>query len=128
MDRKKCTFKRLHFIDSNIIFTNLFKIMKNQESILSILFALVGIIVIIILTGSFLFAALFGLMIFFLTIPAVYPLIRPKLKLKDLADNVFYARTEDNWYIALHYHEARYPRKKALPVILCHGLLKINMH
>lgn len=96
--------------------------MKNQESILSILFAFVGIIVIIILTGSFLFAALLGLMIFFLTIPAVYPLIRPKLKLKDLADNVFYARTEDNWYIALHYHEARYPRKKALPVILCHGI------
>lgn len=92
--------------------------MKNQESILSILFAFAGIIVIIILTGSFLFAALLGLMIFFLTIPAVYPLIRPKLKLKDLADNVFYARTEDNWYIALHYHEARYPRKKALPVIL----------
>jgi pimeloyl-ACP methyl ester carboxylesterase len=96
--------------------------MKNQESILSILFAFAGIIVIIILTGSFLFAALLGLMIFFLTIPAVYPLIRPKLKLKDLADNVFYARTEDNWYIALHYHEARYPRKKSLPVILCHGI------
>ncbi len=96
--------------------------MKNQESLFSILFAFAGIILIIILTGSFLLAAVIGLLIFFLTIPAIYPLIRSKLKLKDLADNVFYARTEDNWYITLHYHEARYPRKNALPVILCHGI------
>lgn len=96
--------------------------MKNQESLFSILFAFIGILFIIILTGSFIFAIFTGLLIFFVLVPAIYPLIRPKLKLKDLADRVYYARTEDNWYIAIHYHEARYPRKKALPVILCHGI------
>lgn len=96
--------------------------MKNQESILSIIFAFASIIFVIILTGSFVLALIVGILIFFILFPAFYPLILPRLKLRDLADKVFYARTEDNWYIALHYHEARYPRKKALPVILCHGI------
>ncbi len=96
--------------------------MKNQESIFSILFAFFGILIVLFLTGSIFLGLIGGLLIFFLLVPIIYPIIRPKLKLRDLSDRVYYTRTEDNWYLPLHYHEARYPRKRALPVILCHGI------
>ncbi|MCS7204111.1 MAG: alpha/beta hydrolase [Leptospiraceae bacterium] len=95
---------------------------KNQESVISLFFAFLVIILLILLSGSITIALIVGLFTYFLFLPLSYPLIRKKLHRSDLADKIFFARTEDNWYLPLHYHEARYPRKKALPVILVHGI------
>lgn len=82
----------------------------------------------IILTGA---AALAGGFAFFLALLVsvlilLYPLLQPLWKrlygLPDTADQVFYARTEDGWYLALHYHEPAAPLKGALPVVLVHGI------
>ncbi len=96
--------------------------MKNKESLISIFFAFFILLLITFLSSSFIFFAFAILILFLLLSPVLYPIFKHKLKLKDLSDQIFYAKTEDNWYLALHYHEARYPRKKALPVILVHGI------
>ncbi len=96
--------------------------MKNQESLLSIIFAFFIILFVFILSGSFILVLILLMVSIFLMIPILYPFIKKSLKLEDLSDRVYYVRTEDNWYIPLHYHEARFPKKKALPVILCHGI------
>ncbi len=40
----------------------------------------------------------------------------------DIADRVFYARTDDGWNIALHYHKAVHPKEEYAPVIVVHGI------
>lgn len=96
--------------------------MKNQEPLFSIIFAFLVLLIFVLLSGSFILAFVIIVFFFLLFSPFLYPVVRKKIKLKDLADQVFYAKTEDNWYLALHYHEARYARKNALPVILVHGI------
>ena len=41
----------------------------------------------------------------------------------DLADQLFYARTDDGWKIAMHYHEPENPLPGAFPIVLSHGIL-----
>lgn len=41
---------------------------------------------------------------------------------EDIADQVFYAHTEDGWNIAMHFHRPSHPRPGAFPVILSHGI------
>lgn len=96
--------------------------MSSKESFLSKLIAFIIIIIFAFLSGSIVFLVLAIIIIFLSFSPMLYPLFKQKLKITDLADQIFYAKTEDNWYIALHYHEPRYLRKKALPVILVHGI------
>ncbi|MFN3603200.1 MAG: alpha/beta fold hydrolase [Leptonema sp. (in: bacteria)] len=96
--------------------------MKNQESLFSIIFAFLSILLIGFLSGSFLLGIIILILIFLFLSPLLYPILKKSFKLPDLADQVFYAKTEDNWYLALHYHEARYAKKKALPVVLVHGV------
>ncbi|MBX7056810.1 MAG: alpha/beta hydrolase [Leptospirales bacterium] len=40
----------------------------------------------------------------------------------DIADQVFYAHTEDGWNLPLHFHRPSHPRPGAYPVILSHGI------
>ncbi len=96
--------------------------MKNNESLFSIIFAFFSILLLFFLSSSILIGIFVIILLFLISLPVLYPLIKPGLKLKDLSDKVFYARTEDNWYLPLHYHEPRFIRKKVLPVILCHGI------
>lgn len=41
---------------------------------------------------------------------------------RDIADQLFYAHTDDGWNIAMHFHMPRYPKPNAFPVILSHGI------
>ncbi len=57
---------------------------------------------------------------------SVYPLLL-KLwdrlyKVKDLANQCFYARTPDGWDLAIHLHSPEATPIDKYPVILCHGL------
>lgn len=45
----------------------------------------------------------------------------------DLADEVHFALTKDGLRIALHRHRPASPRRRALPVILCHGIATNKM-
>lgn len=40
----------------------------------------------------------------------------------DIADQLFYAHTDDGWNIAMHFHMPRYPKPNAFPVIMSHGI------
>jgi len=57
-----------------------------------------------------------------LSYPFLQPLWKKLYGLPDTADQVFFARTEDGWYLPLHYHEPRVSVKGALPVIVVHGI------
>lgn len=41
---------------------------------------------------------------------------------RDIADQLFYAHTDDGWNIAMHFHMPRYPKANAYPVIMSHGI------
>lgn len=62
------------------------------------------------------------LLFYFVLYPVFFPVIRNRLKKEELADRRFSVQTADGWYLPLYYHEPRYPRKYALPVILVHGI------
>jgi pimeloyl-ACP methyl ester carboxylesterase len=41
---------------------------------------------------------------------------------EDIADQVFYAHTEDGWNISMHFHRPENPKPGAYPVIVAHGI------
>ncbi|KAB2933314.1 MAG: alpha/beta hydrolase [Leptonema illini] len=74
------------------------------------------------MAGGFAFFLALLVSVLILLYPLLLPLWKKLYGLPDTADQVFYARTEDGWYLALHYHEPRVPLKGALPVLLVHGI------
>ena len=49
--------------------------------------------------------------------------ITKKFAIKNIADEVIYLSTQDNWNISLHHHIPKELNPNYLPVILCHGLM-----
>lgn len=95
---------------------------KKRKSVLYIGTSIILIVVLAIVVGSA--AVVVALLV--LLIVLFYPLflvIWDKLYgVDDIADQLFYAHTEDGWNIAMHFHRPTYPRVGAFPVILCHGI------
>lgn len=54
--------------------------------------------------------------------PVLYFLWARIYRVQDIADEVYFARTDDGWNIPLHYHRPANPRPGALPVIFSHGI------
>ncbi len=94
----------------------------NRPGPLTVLFTFVLLTGTAVLAGGFAFFLALLVSLLFLLYPLLLPLWKKLYGVADTADHVFYARTEDGWYLALHYHEPRLPVKGALPVLLVHGI------
>ena len=62
------------------------------------------------------------LVVLILFYPFFFKLWEKIYGLSDLADQLFFAPTEDGWHIALHFHRPNYPRPGAYPVVVVHGI------
>lgn len=95
---------------------------RKRKSPLYIATSIVLIVILAIAAGS---AAVVIAILVLLTV-LFYPLflvIWDKLYgVEDIADQLFYAHTDDGWNIAMHFHRPTYPRVGAFPVILSHGI------
>lgn len=82
----------------------------------------IALMIIAVLTGAFAMIAGALIIALVLLFPVLFILYNYKYGVRDIADDLFYATTEDGWKIALHYHEPEYTRPGAYPVIFCHGI------
>ncbi|NUM40657.1 MAG: alpha/beta fold hydrolase [Leptospiraceae bacterium] len=87
------------------------------------IFTTVIIIILAALTSS-VFALLLSIILVIVTLfhPFFLDLFVKIYGIHDIADRVFYARTNDGWNIALHYHKAVHPKEDHAPVIVVHGI------
>jgi len=100
----------------------LFGPIKKRKDPLTILLSIIIILIFAFLAGTaaLVFAVVLAILVLF------YPFFLywwDKLYgTRDIADQLFYAHTEDGWNIAMHFHMPRYPRPNAFPVIMSHGI------
>jgi pimeloyl-ACP methyl ester carboxylesterase len=100
----------------------LFGPIKKRKDPLTILLSIIIILVCTFLAGTaaLVMAAVLAVLVLF------YPFFLywwDKLYgTRDIADQLFYAHTDDGWNIAMHFHMPRYPKPNAFPVILSHGI------
>lgn len=100
----------------------LFGPQKKKKDPLYIATSMLVIALLAVLLGSAAVALALLILLILLFYP-VFLVIWDKLYgVHDIADQVFYAHTEDGWNIAMHFHRPAYPRVGAFPVIISHGI------
>ncbi|MBK6605355.1 MAG: alpha/beta hydrolase [Leptospiraceae bacterium] len=81
------------------------------------------LICISILGGFFLLILSIILLVSFLTYPFYKRYFLKKYPVYDIADEVFFAITNDGWNLAIHRHKPHKPLVGAMPIILVHGII-----
>ncbi|MCB1137950.1 MAG: alpha/beta fold hydrolase [Leptospiraceae bacterium] len=95
--------------------------MENIRPVHIVLSAL-GLVITSFVIGGVALALAFGLLALILIYPLFSAIWNKLYGAEDIADALFFARTEDGWNIPLHFHRPDYPKPGAYPVIFCHGI------
>ena len=98
---------------------------KNKQNFNPLI--LVSLFIILIGLAFFLSGITLILSILFLVVLVSYPLLvklaEHYYKLKDISDEIIFAKTKDGWNLSLHIHYTQNPIKDAYPVIIAHGIM-----
>ncbi len=73
--------------------------------------------------SSLVFLICLTLFILILSYPLFLKFTDYLYKVTDISDECVFAKTKDNWNLALHIHRTQNPVKEAYPVVIAHGIM-----